>query len=435
MRLYEFEGKELLKKYGVPVPDSRLIRWGASDSGVSTADESTPSVLLQSGGGCMAKAQVLSGLRGKHGGIKRCCTLAELQEGLSMLGSTFNNEPVHALLLEQVISFSHQYYVSFVFDTDTRSPMMILSAQGGIAIEDNVTSGTGTMVRIKIDPLLGLQEWNIREAAVSLGLSKEQTARITPVLLSFYRCFEQEDAVQVEVNPLVEVSAGESAGAFIALDAKIELCDDGAYRHKERVYSPRVAGFARPPTERELLVKEVNAKDYRGTVKYIELDGDIGFLAASGGGSITCMDALMSCGGRPSNYTEFSGSPPTEKVYHLTKALLSKPGLRGLWIVGAIANFTRVDETLQGVAQALEEIKPGYPIVVRRSGPNEEEGLEILRRTAAACGLDLVAYGAEMPMTKTAKILMDKVNNVNGHIKENTKENNTIDEQEQRSVC
>ena len=237
----------------------------------------------------------------------------------------------------------------------------------------------------------------------------------------------------MEVNPLVE----DEHGKVLALDAKIELCDDGAYKHKERAYPPRVAGFARPPTEREQLVKEVNAKDYRGTVKYVELDGDIGFLAAGGGGSITCMDALMSCGGRPSNYTDFSGSPPTEKVYHLTKALLSKPGLRGLWIVGVIASFTRVDETLQGVAQALEEVRPAYPIVVRRSGPNEEEGLQILRRTAAKCGLDLVAYGADMPMTKTAKILMDKVNMVHPPMNRhpNVHPIHPIDGQEQRSVC
>ena len=120
------------------------------------------------------------------------------------------------------------------------------------------------------------------------------------------------------------------------------------------------------------------------------------------------MDALTSIGAKPANFTEFSGNPSDEKVYELTRIIISKPGLNGLWIVGAIANFTLMDTTMSGVIKALEELRPQFPIVVRRSGPHEKEGLEILKKAKKELNLDMTVHGAEMPMTKTAMIIKEK---------------------------
>ena len=125
------------------------------------------------------------------------------------------------------------------------------------------------------------------------------------------------------------------------------------------------------------------------------------------------MDALIQSGGNPSKYTEYSGNPSAEKVYELTKQIISKPGLRGLWIVGAIANFTRVDTTMEGIARALIEAKPKFPIIVRRSGPFEKEGLDILRKAAQDCGLNMQIFGKELPMTGSARMMVEAAKNFN----------------------
>ena len=169
MRLYEFEGMELLRKYNVLTPASFLI----------TEVPSTIQ-LPSSWNGAVVKAQLLSGKRGKAGVIKRCETGEVVYQAVrSLLHTMVNHEEVRGVLVAEKISIAQQYYVSFIFDTDTRTPMLVMSSSGGIAIEDAIASGAGTIVRIKIDPLLGLQEWNIREAASSLHLSKEQTAKIS----------------------------------------------------------------------------------------------------------------------------------------------------------------------------------------------------------------------------------------------------------------
>ena len=195
----------------------------------------------------------------------------------------------------------------------------------------------------------------------------------------------------------------------MALGMIIDLDDDASYKHKDRSYSPREVGLGRDLTEREINVRKANETSYQGTIKYLELDGDIGFLAAGGGGSMESMDALIFLGGKPANYAEHSGDPPREKLYALTKAILSKPGLNGLWIVGAIANFTRIDQTMAGIVDAISEFKPKFPIVIRRSGPFEKEGLQIVREAAKKLNLNIEIYGSEVSMTSTAKIIVDRV--------------------------
>ncbi len=364
MRLYEYEAKELLKKHGIAVPESQLL---------SSAEPPKFTVV---------KAQILAGGRGKAGGVKVCSTPGEAAQAIQeMLHSTILKEKVDKILVEEKVDSNSLHYIAFTYDTDTGGPVLLYSDQGGVEIENkNIT-------KIPLDP--------------GCGIYTTDDNKVPFDTWPLYQVFAEQDCRLLEINPLAIVN-----NKPIALDAVIDLDDDAFYKHEGRTYPPRTPG-AGTMSEREQKVKTINDADHRGTIKYMELDGDIGFLAAGGGGSITCMDALLAAGGKPANYTEYSGNPPTEKVYELTKVILSKP-LKGLWIVGAIANFTKVDATMQGVVQALEEIKPDFPIVVRRSGPNEKEGIQLLEEAAEQHNLNLQVFGKETPMTQTAKIITEK---------------------------
>jgi len=390
MRLYEFESKQLLRKHGIKVPQSIL-----STSMVSE---------MPFDGDVVLKAQVLSGGRGKVGAIKLFSDGNEAKDFINRLfGSTVLKEKVKSVLIEKAVATQNEFYLSFLYDTDTKNPIMILSKSGGVDVVE--LAANGGLVKMPIDLLLGLKEWQARDAAVDAGFSSNIISKIAEFAMKLYSLFLAEDARLLEINPLTLTKDGE----LVAVGALVELDDDAAYKHKDRIYSPRFVGIGRDLTERELLVKHTDEADYRGSIKFIELDGDIGFLAAGGGGSMAAMDALIIAGGKPANYAEFSGDPPREKVYALAKAIMSKPGLRGLWIVGAIANFTRVDHTMQGVVDALRELKPDYPIVVRRSGPYEKEGLQLLRDVGKEMGLDIEIHGSETQMTATAKTIVEKI--------------------------
>ena len=388
MRLYEFESKQLLRKHGIKVPAGILATSAVSEM---SFDET------------VVKAQVLSGGRGKAGAIKSFSNSAEAVNFTnSLLGSLVLKEKVKSVLLERKTKTKEEFYIGFLYDTDSQLPVLLLSKNGGV---DVVELAKGNLVKKPIDPLLGLKEWQARDAAVDAGFPSEFIPKVAEFALRLYSVFLEEDCRLLEVNPLTLTDEGE----LVAVGALIDLDNDAGYKHKDRVYPPRMIGVGRELTERELSVKQVDESDYRGSVKFIELGGDIGFLAAGGGGSMAAMDALILAGGKPANYAEFSGDPPKEKVYALAKAILGQSGLKGLWIVGAIANFTRVDQTMQGVVEALREMKPKYPIVVRRSGPYEKEGLQLLKDVGKELGLDLEVHGSEVSMTSTAKTIMERV--------------------------
>ncbi len=388
MRLYEFESKQLLRKHGIKVPAGIL---------------STSTVSEMPFEDVVVKAQVLSGGRGKAGAIKAFTNIEEAKNfANSLLGSIVLNEKVKSVLLERKTKTKEEFYMSFLYDTDSQLPVLLLSKNGGVDVAE---LAKGNLVKKPIDPLLGLKEWQARDAAVDAGFPSELIPRIAEFALRLYSVFLEEDCRLLEINPLSLTEEGE----LVSVGALIELDNDAGYKHKDRSYPPRIIGVGRELTERELSVKQADESDYRGSVKFIELGGDIGFLAGGGGGSMAAMDALILAGGNPANYAEFSGDPPKEKVYALAKAILGQPGLKGLWIVGSIANFTRVDHTMQGVVEALREIKPKYPIVVRRSGPYEKEGLQLLRDVGKELGLNIEVHGSEIPMTSTAKTIMERV--------------------------
>lgn len=373
MILYEFEGKKILSQNDIKVPGSQVVR--------------TPGEKINVALPFFIKAQVLSGKRKVAGGIALIEKEADIAGALSeMLGSLVNGEKVEKVLVEEKIDFSKEYYISISYDTDHRCPVVTYSQKGGTGIEERKTETFPVNILTK-------------EIKFTIELPDTLKSFIKKLL----DLFLNEDATLVEVNPAV--IAGD--GKVYALDAKIKLDDNAISKHTDSVYSPRsISGYT--PTQRELEAKRIDEGDYRGTAgsAYFDLHGDIAVLASGGGGSLTAMDALIKFGASPANYTEYSGNPPKEKVEKLTKIVLSKPNLKGLWIVGAVANFTNILETLTGFLEALKKVdpKPKYPIVIRRGGPMDKEAFEMLSKEKE---FDFHLFGPEISITKSAEIMAD----------------------------
>lgn len=367
MILYEFEGKELLAKYRIFVPKSQLIT-----SLKEKVKIKTPFIV---------KAQVLSGKRKGAGGIS--------DKVSEVLGRVINKEKVEKVLVEEKIGHKEEYYFSITFDTSLRSPVLTFSSAGGTGVEDR------RVEVIKIDPIL---------YSFDLGEKTSIPSQIIGIIPQLIEMFFSLDLLLLEINPLVI----DKKGRVVALDAKIQIDDSAFVRHADWNFPPRqIPGYE--ASKREIEAKKIDEGDYRGTAgsAYFDLPGDIAVLASGGGGSLTAMDALIKNGGKPANYTEYSGNPPKEKVEKLTRIVLSKPELKGLWVVGAVANFTDIYETLSGFLEALKKIKPRpkYPIVIRRGGPRDKEAFAMLKKVK---DFDLHLYGQEISITESAKITAEK---------------------------
>jgi citryl-CoA synthetase large subunit len=373
MKLHEHEAKEVLEGHGLE----------------------TPSRELQFGKDYVVKAQVLANDRKEKGLIKFASNLEEAEAiKQEVIGAEFRGQEVEDAVIEEKIDFEEEYYVSFIYDTDTRKPAMIFSREGGTGIEDRDAEKL---------PLEDDSQFRFRQFLKEQGFEGKQIVKLGMKLQKIFRVFLEEDARMVEINPLAKTEDG-----YVVLDAMMDLDDDASYRHDRDL--PDRSDLGREKTERELKAEKIDEDDHRGVAgKYTELDGDIGMMLAGGGASLTNMDALIEYGGEPANYTEYGGNPPREKVYRLSKVIMSKPGLKGLWHVGGTANNTDIFRTMKGFVQALEEVEPDYPIVVRRDGPNADEAFELLREKREELDLDMKLFRNDTPMTKTAETLMEMV--------------------------
>lgn len=382
MKLFEFEGHKVLASAGIVSPFFVVCETQAQIKAARIKFKFP----------FIAKVQVLSGGRGKAGGVAVIAREAQLLEFTKeFLGRDFAGEKVKYILLAQKVKFEAQYYVSITYDTAVGRPFLMFSPKGGVEIEDLARENPQEIVKIYIDPINGSSKADFRKFTLPFEFIQK-----------LWEAFIKNDCRLLEINPLVM----DDNGNLVALDAKVILDDNGLARHTDADFIQKGA-IAAVPSEREIAARKIDEGDYRGSAgsAFLDLDGDIAILASGGGASLLVMDSVVASGGRPANYTEYSGNPSREKVEKLTKIVLSRGGLSGCLVAGAVANFTDIFETLSGFADGLKLAKPKatYPIVIRRGGPRQEEAYAMLTKVAKKEGFDIHLFEPQTPISVAAR--------------------------------
>jgi succinyl-CoA synthetase beta subunit len=351
VKLAEWRGKEVFRKYGIPLPTGAVAR--SADEAESLARAGT--VPLP----CVIKAQVLAGGRGKGGAVRFASTAAEARAAAeAILQLEFKGERVKEVLLEEKLALSQELYLSLTLDRSGRLPVLIASAHGGVEIE----SVEDTEIdRLHVDPFPGLTQFEKRRVAKALGLTGGPAKSLDRLLDALWRLFQAEDAELVEINPLAVVGDG-----LVALDAKVIIEDDANFRHPE---------YAEIQDDRTPLEEIAREKE----IAFVQLDGNIGVIANGAGLTMATLDVLKEFGGNPGVFLDLGGTDDPRKV---TEAFLlmaqARPKAVFLNIFGGV---TRCDTVAKGLVEAMRQVPEGerFPLVARIRGNNEKEGIEILR--------------------------------------------------------
>ena len=361
MKLHEFQSKEILSEYGIPVPRGKVAR---TPSQAATA-------AFDLGGTIVVKAQVHAGGRGNAGGIKVVNTPGAAEEAAaSMLGTNLithqtgpEGVPVQNVLIEEGLEVAEDLYLGLVIDGSTKGVVVIASKSGGVNIEEVAENDPEKIIQIPIDPVLGLQGFQGRQIAYALGLSQKQVRIASSILESLYRVFIDVDASLLEINPLVITTDGE----LVAADAKINIDDDAVYRHKN------IQNMADPSQEDPL---EVQARE--SDINYVKLDGNIGCIVNGAGLAMATMDVSSAAKAAPANFLDIGGGADEEKVAKALTLVLSDPNVKAV-LVNLFGGILRCDIAARGFVMAIER-NPELerPMVIRMLGTNSEEGREIL---------------------------------------------------------
>ena len=367
MDIHEYQAKELLAGFGVPVPRGS-VAYGA-DQAVYAATE-------LGGWHWAVKAQIHSGGRGKAGGVKLCRTYAEVAAAAkAMLGATLvtsqtgpQGKVVNRLYVEVAEPFTRELYLGFVLDRKIERIRVIASAQGGMEIEDIAHSNPESILQIEVEPAVGLQPFQARELAFGLGLNIKQVSQAVTAILGCYRAFRDLDATMVEINPLVVTKDDR----VIALDAKMSF-DDNALFRRRKVAEMRDVAQEDP--------REAQASQHG--LNYVGLEGDIGCIINGAGLAMATMDMIKYAGGEPANFLDVGGGASPERVQTAFNLVLSDKKVKAI-LVNIFAGINRCDWVAQGVVQAARNLK--VPLIVRLAGTNVEEGNKIVRE----CGLPII---------------------------------------------
>jgi succinyl-CoA synthetase beta subunit len=365
MDLLEYQGKQLFARHGVPVPSGRPAQ--TVEEAVAAADAI--------GYPCVVKAQVQIGGRGKLGGIKVAASRDEAREHAgAILGMDIRGLRVHEVWIEEASEIAAEYYASIVFDRSARAPLVMLSTRGGMDIEQVAEEDPGAIATLHVDPLLGYQEFQGRRLAFEAGVDADLVRPITAMLAKLYATFVGEDAMLIEVNPLIVTPERE----LRALDAKVTLDGSALYRHPEN------AALRDPSAEdpQEQMAKE------RG-LTYVKLDGDIGILGNGAGLVMSTLDVVAQAGGRPANFLDAGGGSKADAIVAAVEVILSDAKVRAV-LFNIFGGITRCDEVAKGLIEAFQQVHPEVPFVVRLDGTNDEEGRRLLSE-AQLPGLEVCA--------------------------------------------
>lgn len=398
-KVLENHSKEIIRKHGVPTPRNWTV----------TSGEETERIVRDYGQPVVLKALVPVGKRGKAGAIKFPKSPEEAKlDTDALLRMTVSHFPVESVLIEEKIAIKEEWYLSITLDKNKQLPVIIATTEGGVEVEDLVKEKPDKVAVVHVDPFKGLLPFQAKEIWSGLGLTGKSLVQATAILVKLYDLFISYDCYILEINPLVLTEAGD----VVAAASVMGVDDTALYRHAELEGMVLVGSerFWRPPTPLEKEMIAVNGADYRGTARYTEMDGgDIGFMCGGGGGSLLSFDALVKLGGQPANYTETGGNPSEEKVYGLTKGILSKQGVKGLFVAHNITNNTQIDVMARGIVQAVQELNidpQTFPVVVREAGVNDAEGKKLYESAG------ITYYGEDVTIEEAAQKMIERMKEV-----------------------
>jgi succinyl-CoA synthetase beta subunit len=359
--LYEYQGKQLFRRFGIPVSEGRL----------STTPEEARGAAEELGGGeVVVKAQVLTGGRGKAGGIKLADGPAEAEESArEILGLAIRGHVVRKLWVEQASEIAKEYYLSLTFDRGAKQALFMFTKEGGVEIEEVAAQKPEALVRLHVDPLEGFQPYQARRLVFGAGIDDAgEQKQILDIASRLYECFVGCDSMLCEINPLIVTPEGEVK----ALDSKFTVDDNALYKHPDiaEMRDPE----AYPPEERAAREKGVT---------YVKLDGEVGILGNGAGLVMSTLDVIALAGGKPANFCDLGGGGDAQGVVDALEIITNDPQVRSIFF-NIFGGITRCDEVARGILTALEQMAIEHPIVVRLDGTNAEEGRRLLAEAAPA---------------------------------------------------
>ncbi len=349
----EYEGKELFKRYGIPVPNFHVIR----------APEDVP----EFNGRMVVKAQVPTGGRGKRGGVRIVNSRDEAIKAIQEISQiSFDGFKPEAFVLEDAVNVKRELYISVTLDRSVELPIVLASAEGGVDINSVPQE---KIYRHAINPFVGVTQYLKRELSSFLGLSSEKAEQLGKILEGLYKIYDEMDASLAEINPLADTDSG-----LLALDSKITIEDDALFRHKD--ITPKY--YILDPVEREAKEKGL---------AFVKLEGDIGIIANGAGLNMATIDLIALNGGKPADFFDLGGTDDPQKVVDALR-LASKVTHKVLF-VNIFGGVTKCDTVARGIVQAFKELKPSFKLVVRVRGANEDEGRRILEENGIRSLLNL----------------------------------------------
>jgi len=366
MKIHEYQAKNILSKYGVPVPRGEMAR-------TIEEAETVAKDLFNAAKGVVVKAQIHAGGRGKGGGVKVGKALHEaLDHAKKILGMTLvthqtgpEGKLVHRLLLEETLDVDRELYLGIVLDRAAAKPVFMASQAGGMEIEEVAARDPKAILKEWIEPGMGLQAFQARNLAFGLGLKPEQVNQAVQIMQALYRAYEATDASLLEINPFVVTKDGR----LLALDAKVNFDDNAMFRHKD-------LKELRDTNEEDPL--EVEASKYG--LNYIRLDGNIACMVNGAGLAMATMDIIKYAGGAPANFLDVGGGANAEQITNAFKILLSDKNVKAI-LINIFGGILRVDTLATGVVEAAKATKLTLPLVLRLEGTNVEQGREILKQS------------------------------------------------------
>ena len=358
MDLYEYQGKQLFARFGIPVSEGR----------VAASAEEARAAAEELGGQVVVKAQVLTGGRGKAGGIKLAETPEEAgSRAGEILGMDIRGHTVRKVWIERASDIAREYYLSVTFDRGEKKPLFMLTSQGGVDIEEVAEQTPEALARLHVDPLVGFQPYQARWLCFTAGIDDpNEQKQVIAIVGKLYDAFVGADAMLCEINPLIVTPAREVK----ALDSKFTVDDNALFRHPDVAEMHDVE--AADPQER--LAREKG-------VTYVKLDGEVGILGNGAGLVMSTLDVIDQVGGSPANFCDLGGGGDAEGVVDALEVITTDPQVKAI-LFNIFGGITRCDEVARGILEALERMTIEYPIVVRLDGTNAEEGRRLLTEAA-----------------------------------------------------